>query len=98
MTPFIITADFVEESDVNGAQISSIGLFTPNGIKSNVKKTSHKNQQIDFSEEHCPRVIKTNLSRIWIQILNRNLEPPLYNTSPLFNFGTTIMVLLFRDG
>ncbi len=98
MTPFIVVTDFVEESEVNGTQMSVLGMFTPSVIKQNIKKAFHKKQYVEFSEEFHPRVINRYISRIRIRILDRNLSAPTTDSKDIFIFGTTCKLLFIRDG
>ena len=97
-SPFILLADFVEETEVNGSQATALCVFTPNGIKQNLKKPTHKKQSIEFSEDYHPLVMKNYISRIRLRILDRSFEKPMSSDRPLFSFGTTCMLLLIRDG
>ncbi len=97
-TPFILIADFVEETEVNGSQATALCIFTPVGIKQNVKKLFHKKQSIEFSEDYHPLVVKNYVSRIRLKILDRSFNKPIHEDRPLFNFGTTVKLLLIRDG
>ena len=98
LSPFVITADHVEESEVNGTQVPALGLFTPSVVKQGIKKAFYKKQSIEFSEEFHPKVVKNFVGRIRIRLLDRNLARPSYNERPAFIYGTTCKLLLIRDG
>ena len=97
-SPFIIVADFVEETEVNGSQATALCIFTPTDMKQNVKKVFYKKQSIDFYEEYHPLVVKNYLARIRLRILDRSFKQPMHEDNPLFSFGTTCKLLLIRDG
>ncbi len=97
-TPFTVIVDFVEETEINGTQATALCIFTPLGIKQNIKKISYKKQSIEFSEDYHPRIVKNYISRKRLRILDRSFQKPMDSDRPLLNFGTTCQLLLIRDG